>query len=420
MSQIGSVVSDGSRGGEIRIGMMRHVRQYDPYDAHSEAERVVDPVATSAGATEARQAGRLLREVLDEPEPPSKLIVLHPGTLITKRTAELLVEGFSALAGGVGVELIQLGKSSAGTPAEIAEEKNAARLLAGKPLANTAEAVAGAKRVVLAFADKKTAVIVVGHDPPSSWLMHEFVAPSTAARSALRRAITAVGRISRAVFTASGARLWLHQPDSLPLRRGEIIMLSVSGIGTSGAEPVWSISPGSDELIAELRTKVSAKMDSAKQLGAFATALLTFSVTGILQEKPMGGAALASWAGVAVLGVAVVAFFGTLFRYDSLLMPSAMWASSIPKKNPRRELGVFRRPPSSAAWVLFQNMQLIWLRGFTVACFATAVGGTLVVVGLANPQEWQGWGITGGLLALTLGLGGIIWRSTRPVLGVND
>jgi hypothetical protein len=38
MSHAHGGVPDGSLG-EIRIGMMRHVQQYDPYDAHSEAEQ---------------------------------------------------------------------------------------------------------------------------------------------------------------------------------------------------------------------------------------------------------------------------------------------------------------------------------------------------------------------------------------------
>ncbi len=88
--------------------------------------------------------------------------------------------------------------------------------------------------------------------------------------------------------------------------------------------------------------------------------------------------------------MAVIAFFSALFRYDSLLMPTGLWPSTPPGAQHAR-LGVFARPPSSAAWVLFQNMMVIWLRGFTVACVLVALGSVLVIIALSDPTGWRGW-----------------------------
>ena len=68
----------------------------------------------------------------------------------------------------------------------------------------------------------------------------------------------------------------------------------------------------------------------------------------------------------------------TLFWYDRLLLcrRSGFWSrrSLSPKMtNPRRHAG--RSAPSSAVWVLYQNMQRTWRLLFVVpATYATGVG----------------------------------------------
>jgi phosphohistidine phosphatase SixA len=319
--------------------------------------------------------------------------VIHAETDITRRTAELVQQGIESDAECLEVDV---------TGSELLRAR-----VAGDAEA-VGEDVTKIRDAVSEELEKADVVVVVGHDPSMSWLVHDLV------RHQDRRSFSTA---LRAILSVEHARRWLHAASSLPLRRGEVLMLRVEG---TGFRPCWAISPESSVLIGQLQEKIRSKMESAKQLGAFVTALVAFAVTGIHQTDPSGFSELIAWTGTGMVAVAVVAYFATLFRYDSLLMPTTMWASTAPIGDRASTIGVFARPPSSAAWVLYQNMQLIWLRGFTVACALTGAGGALVVVGISEPSSWRGWLLVAGLVAAIIALGSVIWSRTRPVLGVND
>jgi phosphohistidine phosphatase SixA len=203
------------------------------------------------------------------------------------------------------------------------------------------------------------AVVLVGHDPQVSWLLHHLAA----------------GR---------------QQPRAgqLPLGRGELAMLA----GRAGQlELQWVISPSDDKLIEDLRDKIRSKMDTAKLLGAFLTALLVFAARELAAaENPPSWHPWVAGAGLALLGTATAAYFVTMFLYDGLLMPVRMWPSPKPSSRqlPR---GFVQRPPSSAAWVLYQNMMRVWSNAFVPATALGGAGALLVTIALARPSDDLGW-----------------------------
>jgi hypothetical protein len=92
-------------------------------------------------------------------------------------------------------------------------------------------------------------------------------------------------------------------------------------------ELMWVISPEATKAIEELQTKIRSKMETAKILGAFLTALIVFAAKELATSRPQP-----TWypwvagAGIAFLSFATVAFIVTMFLYDSLLMPVRYWA----------------------------------------------------------------------------------------------
>jgi len=394
------------RGRPVWLGVLRHVAEFDPRDDDATCEHGVraladfkdgragrpeceecieaDGVATLDGAKEARQAGVLLTEQVKqafsgEGESPPRVVVLHACTPIARRTASLVAE-----------QLVGADEASEVCCVLVADKA------LDIPLADTEKTAVAVARESLLQRDADV-VVAVAHDPQASWLLHSLVDDEG----------------------APGRRAWLHRPERLPIRRGELIMLC----GDWGRyRPVWAISPASTELIEQLQSKIGSKMDSAKQLGAFSTALLVFAVTAVVNADLSGFRELLAWSGATLITLGVISFFVTLFQYDSLLMPTSMWASVFREGGLSRpsKSGVLLRPPSSAAWLLYQNMQLVWRRSFTVAVAATGLGGWVVVLGVSDPEWWRGWVLV-GLLTLAAAIAGRwVWQQSRPDLGVND
>jgi hypothetical protein len=361
---------------------------------------------TSEGHTTALQAGHALAEAFDhalQAERPADqragprglgLKLVHPGTAVTRRTAELLAQGVD-----------EYSSPWAGLTLDVEARECPDLLIPQELTPDAVERDVEEAHSKLLCDDDPRAVVAIMHDPAASWLLHRLVASPNR-----------LGTIFWALVSDRHLRSWLHSPDQLPVRRGELVMTRVQDGARS---PVWAISPGSEKLIDDVRDKISKKLDSAKQLGAFATALFAFALTAVLRARPDVPLEPVAWSGIATLALAVVAFFSTLFRYDSLLMPTPLWASTAPQADHAR-LGVFSRPPSSAAWVLFQNMMMVWLRGFTVACALVALGGGLVIIALSDPTGWWGWVLAILVAIVTAVLAALIGMGTKPELGVND
>ena len=233
------------------------------------------------------------------------------------------------------------------------------------------------------------AVVVVGHDPQVSSLLNDLVVRG--------------GRSQR------GA-------GPLPLARSELAM-----VGAPPGEPLeirWVLSPSDGEVIEELQAKIRSKMDSAKLLGAFLTALLVFAAKALAdaEETPVwypwvGGL------GLLLLALATAAYFVTMFRYDELLTPVRFWPSSRPSEELPR--GFVARPPSSAAWVLYQNMIRVWFNAFIPATLLGAGGAIAITVALAQPGRF--WWLAVALsIAAVLVVTSLVWRKAKPTLGVSD
>jgi phosphohistidine phosphatase SixA len=238
-------------------------------------------------------------------------------------------------------------------------------------------------------------VVVVGHDPQVSWLLHHLV-------------------------EKGGRGQWRAGP--LPLARGELAMLDGP---PEKAALRWVLSPSDEKVIGQLQEKIKSKMDSAKLLGAFLTALLVFSA-----KELAGVNSTPAWypwvagLGLVSLAMATAAYFVTMFKYDELLMPVRFWPSPRPEIDnrstaPKLPRGFVRRPPSSAAWVLYQNMMHVWNRAFIPATLLGGVGAIAVAVALAQPDRFW-WLAVGSSIVALVALTFVVWLMAEPKLGVSD
>lgn len=138
-------------------------------------------------------------------------------------------------------------------------------------------------------------------------------------------------------------------------------------------------------------------------------------------------------ASLMAFAVAILLYLMTLFWYDRLLMPPRFWGIQIRRRtqddptkvSPDRRRTqddlpkVLLRPPSSAVWVLYQNMQRTWRLLFVPATYAAAIGIVGFALGRIEPSTTTAliiFAAATGVVAITAWWG---WRS-RPILGVQD
>lgn len=118
----------------------------------------------------------------------------------------------------------------------------------------------------------------------------------------------------------------------------------------------------------------------------------------------------------------------TMFFYDGLLMPVRYWAPMPDEESwlaRRRWYRLFgtgqdpRRPPSSAATVMFHGIQRVWSALFVPAAVAAGLGTGATAVALAKPEG--GWWYA--LIASALGVASVLALlalAGRPQLGTTD
>jgi hypothetical protein len=267
--------------------------------------------------------------------------------------------------------------------------------------------VAAADELRAAGEASQQLVLAVGNSPQVDWIAEEL----------LQRPV-AIGRGEIVCVGRPGRRSW-----SLRKRR----------------DLLWTIGPDETSAIEDLLGKIRSKMDTAKFLGTFITALVTFVLGKRFDAaKTSVGAAVeltdiqnGLWVvTIAALGVAALLCYAAVFYYDSLLMPRRFWAPSARPGWFRRWRGsgpaarprwLVQRPPSSAAWILQQNMMRIWTRLVVVAMWSLGVAlSAFAVLVLSRPESLRDL-VSPVLIAAAvaaLAVGYVVTH--RPRLGAED
>jgi hypothetical protein len=235
------------------------------------------------------------------------------------------------------------------------------------------------------------AALIIGHDPGMSWLLAQLLHPSG---NRFRR-----GR------------------DVPALARAELMGMRWQ---RGRWQPMWALTPSATDDINAVIAKIKSKMDTAKVFGGFLTALLTVVIT----QYASVAATTAYWAvirgvSLAAFAVAILFYLLTMFWYDRPLMPTRFWETR--RHRPTGTVTkILLRPPSSAVWVLYQNMQRTWRLLFVPATYSAAIG--IAGFGIARVEPSTATALV-TLLASAVVVVAIAawwgWRS-RPILGVQD
>ncbi|HLK73181.1 MAG TPA: hypothetical protein VKU77_05990 [Streptosporangiaceae bacterium] len=375
--------------------IMRHAQAKRPHaetaDPHPPAQRIWPPVEilTPQGRTEAREVGGTLASVLDDlrrADCPVKVTRFHcQDTEAASATALAFRRAYEQTADAIRTEYGH-GPPPLARMEAIDRDPSAYERDPRKWAKNTIELLTKSGP---APDRAESAALIIGHDPGMSCLLTTL----------LNENAPKAGRYR----------------DVPSLTRAELLALRQDG---RYWRPVWGLTPRAASDTTEIRAKIKSKMDTAKVFGGFVTAVLTFVVSQYATTTPK----TTYWAAVrgvslTALAVAILLYLMTLFWYDRLLMPPRFWGVLGDHKKDAVSL-VLRRPPSSAVWVLYQNMQRTWRLLFVPATYAAAIGIVGFAAGRIEPS---------GKTALIFGLAAVIvavtawwgWRS-RPILGVQD
>ena len=236
--------------------------------------------------------------------------------------------------------------------------------------------------------------LIVGHQPQLSWIADGLL------RVHRKRA---------------------RRPPPTPIDRAGLVCITLDDENHKRDKLAWVISFDDKEAAQQVREKIRRKMDTAKLLTGALTLGLTIIFGVLFNKDQFDGLGERRWAvqvAAAILLVAALLYFATMYAYDSLLMPDRFWGERKPSARRFRRSGnwLVDRPPSSAAWILYQNMMRVWRNLFTSASFL--VGFAIVLLGYAalRLRLWQAL-VVGVPVLLVVGLW--VWWS-RPVLGSED
>jgi phosphohistidine phosphatase SixA len=238
------------------------------------------------------------------------------------------------------------------------------------------------------------AIVIVGHQPLLDWIALE------------------VGR------------------EGIPIARAELVSIEVRRPKLDQADPElregelrWVVTPDDGgKALSELRDKIKSKMDVAKVLGGLLPTALSFLLASLIDPSklkreppdPLLWAYL--YVALTCLFTASLLYLLTVYAYDQLLMPKRFWSESpgAPDKRPR---WLVWRPPSSATWILYQNMIRVWNSLFVPATGAVLLGLAALSLAVVHPDHrWYALGV-----ALLLGaVFTSYWRRFSPRLGTED
>ena len=364
--------------GPAWVGLMRHAKAWYagmPVEERSEAH----PDLTVVGASSARAVAERFRELLDEVGCDlSQVVVYDVDTPQSIATAEIVRD---VLAADESTDrpppLPGLGPEAMPTHTTSLEDIEKAWV----------------ETAVARQSEETHRYVIVGHDPQMSWLLHHLG-----------------DRETRWHTLATGELMLLEPcPDSTPQT-------------PRYQRPRFVFSPSDPATTTELQAKIKSKMDTAKVLGTFFTALVTFAATQLLdRDDPSTRSTWLAVVGLGLLATATVLYFVTLFFYDELLMPKRFWPSTLPKTRTAKTTRTRHvlRPPGPDVWVLYENMLRVWTWAFIPATLLAGAGVTALTLALADPSGWW-WLAAAASIGVVASIGSVFRHLARPRLGVND
>lgn len=207
----------------------------------------------------------------------------------------------------------------------------------------------------------------------------------------------------------------LRKPQ--PIDRAEIVCIALKEHWLGRFRPdrwlLWTISASDKEVEQALREKIESKKKLAEILGGLMTFFLGFLLQTWLDTDKIarnGRTALAF--SIVFFFTGLLLYLASMYSYDRLLMPVRFW-SEVSKPLGHRWL--VHRPPSSAAWILYQNMTRVWNWMFTPATISVLLGLLLLAIGVFQPGLPASVMLFAGLVILL-----IMYRRFRPTLGTED
>jgi len=241
-----------------------------------------------------------------------------------------------------------------------------------------------------------------------------------------------LGRVADALLRPQGGRLaGLGRRPGTPLDHAGIVCLATDSGRRRRTWVAWAISYSDGAAEDDVRHKIERKTDAAKLFATVLTLGIPVVLGLLFDQQQLSDLADRKWAvqlGACFYLVSAALFLGTLFSYDSLLMPTRFWGEAPPAGGPSRfgparlrrprrpRRWLVERPPSSAAWVLYQNMMRIWRNLFTLAAVSAFLGTALIMFAALG----VGVGVSLSVAVVgTVAVGSWLLYS-RPVLGSED
>jgi phosphohistidine phosphatase SixA len=388
------------------FGIMRHAEAHRPHRGPDEIARGPDGLSRTGIREAAAVADRLAESVFAQAaDAPARTIgdihVLYAPTAPARDTAALVAAAINKNWANLARRAVaRAGVRGSVKPAEVRVTKTARLAPDGPGLTSAQVAEKWSEIVGREGPPMPKLVLTIGHDPQVTRRLQGELA---AGRTFTRRLATRTS-----------------------LERGEVAMVRRRDGRT---ELMWVISPDTTEAIEQLQAKIKSKMDTAKVLGAFLTALFFFAAKELEASRPRPQwYPWAAGAGIALLAFATIAFVVTMFLYDGLLMPVRYWAPMpetegwLARRRWYRLVGTGqdpRRPPSSAATVMFHGMQRVWSALFVPAAVAAGLGTAATAIAFAKPDGAGWYAVLGSAVGVAV-LVTVLMLVGRPQLGTTD
>jgi phosphohistidine phosphatase SixA len=233
---------------------------------------------------------------------------------------------------------------------------------------------------------QQNSILLIGHQPLLGWIAGELTSKFHPGpfRNLISKILPFLG------------------PKGIPISRSEILTNSIE----------------------EIKGKIKSKMEIAKLLSAFITTALGFLLGSLIDQQKVNYLGSYIWAFYASTGLffgSIILYLATMYAYDRLLMPTRFWGEKPPPKNPaKRPTWLVWRPPSSALWILYQNMMRVWRYLFTGATCSVLLGLMFLAYAVFKPCGLSETVWFVGVVIFGLIIFWIYYRRFGPKLGTED